>query len=98
MIVVDLDAFRQKRKKQEVVVQALKDEWVVSLEEMADKTRKAAPVSAKTTSDLDLFTREGMRFRFQNMRPPGMFVILHTEKLPPSFPPFNNNPLPPLVA
>lgn len=96
MTIVDLDAFRKKKKDQEAELQALEDKLVDSLEDPASRKYGASSMKIGEASDLDLFTREAMRFRFQNMKPPGVFATIHTEKLPPPFPPYDD--LPPLVA
>lgn len=85
MTIVDLDAFRKKKQEAAPLVH----------KEPAGSSSKIISASVNEASNLDLFTREAMRFRFQNMVPPGAFATVHTEKLPPPFPP---DDLPPLVA
>lgn len=87
MTVIDLNEFRQKKA---VSVPAQKER---------DEVRHEPPLKDPAVrSDLALLTREAMRFKFMNMKPPGMFVTVHTERLPPSFPPFDDTPTPPMVA
>jgi hypothetical protein len=85
MNVIDLTAFRQKKEK-EVELRVVNDTEI-------DKTTRFVSSDKK-----DLFMSEAMRFRFQNMPAPAAFVVVDTEKMPPSFPPYDPFPTPPMAA
>jgi hypothetical protein len=87
MTIIDLNEFRQKKAVS------------VPIQKECAEVRHEPPLKKTAVrSDLDLITREAMRFKFMNMKPPGGFVTVHSERLPPSFPPFDDTPTPPMVA
>lgn len=90
MNIVDLNSFRQKKKEQKESEQTVNN--------YQDDKRTVPSVNQRSPDNLDRFTREAMQFKFQNMQPPGVFAILNTEKLPPPFPPYDDDPFPPMVA
>lgn len=85
--VVDLDSFRKKKDQlQQVTLEPLPTIPITP------RVGKFTDVLTPTGVDPQ-FHRDGFRFKFLRMPPPGAFAILNTSKLPDPFPPDQPPPM-----
>lgn len=88
--VVDLDSYRKKKAQpQQVTLDPLP---TIPITPRIGKLSMVSDVLTPTGVDPQ-FYRDGLRFKFLRMSPPGTFAILNTSKLPDPFPPDQPPPM-----
>lgn len=91
--IVDLDSFRKKKVQLAVTQPELEPLPTIPI---ISRLKNLPDILTPDGVDPQ-FHRDGLRFKFLRMAPPGAFAVLNTSKLPDPFP-GDDNPQPPMVA